>query len=207
MTDTSHLNEVALNKAMTSPALTHKSKKTGTFAYPKQFNGLVPKIIEVRKDTYPSIHRGSGYAVKGEYYYAWVNIYGAVSVIFRDGSTLGLLPSEFDVFEYWNAEFKGVTNHGNQILSSGFIILPKKTHNYTAIQSFEVIVPTNEMETIGEILNLSMFGEYCPDNSMRGYSLEYLLSLPENYRVNAIYQKGQLIKMNCPKINLISNKQ
>lgn len=205
MNDPTHLNQVALNKAMTSPALLEKSKKTGTFSYPKQFNGLVPKIIKVTKDAYPSIHRDSGYAVKGEYYYAWVNIYGAVSAIFRDGETLGLFPSEFEVFEYWELNFKGITKEGNQILALESQQIPKKMFHYTAIQSFEVVVPTNEMETVGEILNLSIFGEYCLDNSLRGYSLEYLLGLPENYRVNVIIQQGQKIKMNYQKINLTTH--
>lgn len=208
MNDTTHLNEVALNHAMSSPAHTQKSRKTGTFGYPKQFKGLVPKIIQVKKDAYPCINRGNGYAVNGEYYYAWVNSYGAVSAIFRDGSTLGLLPSEFDVFEYWEANFNGITKEGNQILSSATFKtnVPKSKH-YTCIQSFEVVEPTNQMEMPGEILHLSNFGEYCPDNSLRGYSLEYLLAFPANYRVNVIIQKGQAIKLTYPKINLNPNKQ
>jgi hypothetical protein len=50
-----------------------------------------------------------------------------------------------------------------------------KKDRYTAILEFEVIAPTNDMETIGEKLKLSAFGEYCPDASMRGYSLLHLL--------------------------------
>lgn len=65
----------------------------------------------------------------------------------------------------------------------------KKKH-YTAITEFEVIAPTNDMETIGEKLKLSMFGEYCPDNSLRGYSLLHLLDHPLHYRVSKITMQG-----------------
>ena len=63
--------------------------------------------------------------------------------------------------------------------------------NWTAILEFEVIKPTNEMETKGEKIKLSAFGEYCPDNSLRGYQLAYLLMRPKNYRPTKIVSKGQ----------------
>lgn len=66
-----------------------------------------------------------------------------------------------------------------------------KKQYYTAITEFEVINPTNEMESIGEKLYLSSFGEYCPDNSLRGYSLLALLQSPENYRPSKIISRGQ----------------
>jgi hypothetical protein len=71
-----------------------------------------------------------------------------------------------------------------------------KKDRYTAILEFEVIAPTNEMETIGEKLKLSAFGEYCPDASMRGYSLLHLLDHPLHYRVSLIEMKG--IKYEIP---------
>lgn len=54
------------------------------------------------------------------------------------------------------------------------------------ITEFEVIKPTNEIESVGEKLKLSAFGEFCPDNSLRGYSIQFLLSSPENYRVSKV---------------------
>ena len=62
---------------------------------------------------------------------------------------------------------------------------------YTAIIEFEVIAPTNDMEKVGEKLNLSMFGEFCPDNSLRGYSLLYLIDHPKHYRISKITMQGK----------------
>jgi hypothetical protein len=72
------------------------------------------------------------------------------------------------------------------------LINTKKMENkhYTAILEFEVINPTNDMESVGEILSLSSFGEYCPENSLRGYSLLFLLDHPKYYRVSKIAQQG-----------------
>lgn len=66
-----------------------------------------------------------------------------------------------------------------------------KNENYTAILEFEVIAPTNDVEKVGEVLKLSHFGEYCPDNSMRGYSLLHLLDHPSHYRISKIISKGE----------------
>lgn len=66
---------------------------------------------------------------------------------------------------------------------------PKKQH-YTTILEFTVIKLRTEMETVGEILKLSQFGEYCPDNSLRGYSLTWLLDHPEYYRASKVISQG-----------------
>lgn len=68
-----------------------------------------------------------------------------------------------------------------------------KKENYTAILEFEVIAPTNEMEYVGEKISLSQFGEYCPENSMRGYSLLFLIDHPNHYRVTKITQRGKTL--------------
>lgn len=65
-----------------------------------------------------------------------------------------------------------------------------KKDRYTAITEFEVISPTNDIETVGEKLELSMFGEYCPDASLRGYSLLFLLDHPSHYRVSKVIIQG-----------------
>lgn len=61
----------------------------------------------------------------------------------------------------------------------------------SCITSFIVVKPTNEFESYGEKLNLSIHGEYCPKQSLRGYQLAFLLEHPENYKVGKIIQKGQ----------------
>ncbi len=66
-----------------------------------------------------------------------------------------------------------------------------KKDRYTAITEFEVIAPTNDLEFIGEKLKLSNFGEFCPDNGLRGYSLLSLLDHPSHYRVSKMTMKGK----------------
>lgn len=67
-----------------------------------------------------------------------------------------------------------------------------KQENHTAITEFEVIAPTNDIEVVGWKLKLSAFGEYCPDNSLCGYSLLHLLDHPKHYRVTKIMMKGKV---------------
>jgi apolipoprotein N-acyltransferase len=62
--------------------------------------------------------------------------------------------------------------------------------NWTAIIEFEVVKPTSDIEKKGEKIKLSPFGEYCPDNSLRGYQLSYLLLHSKNYRPSKIVCKG-----------------
>lgn len=64
----------------------------------------------------------------------------------------------------------------------------------TLIVSFIIIDPNHEMETRGEILKLSAFGEYCPDNSLRGYKLAYLLKNSSSYQPYEIMDQGQITK-------------
>lgn len=72
-----------------------------------------------------------------------------------------------------------------------------KKENYTAIKQFIVIKPTNKYETVGEEIDLSRFGEFCPDKSLRGYTLLFLLDHPDHYRVSKIVMKG--ITYNIPQ--------
>ena len=65
-----------------------------------------------------------------------------------------------------------------------------KNSNWTTITEFEVIKPTNEMESKGEKLKLSKFGMYCPDGSLRGYYIAFLLINNKNYRPTKIVSKG-----------------
>lgn len=90
------------------------------------------------------------------------------------------------------------TQQGNDFIASvrrSSFHKPRK-EQYTTITEFEVVEPQYELETIGERLKLSNFGEYCPDASMRGYSLEELLTKPKHYRVKVIIQMGETISFN-----------
>lgn len=65
-----------------------------------------------------------------------------------------------------------------------------KKKNDTRILEFTIIAPTCDIETTGEVLKLSPFGEFCPDNSLRAYSLLFLLDHPLHYRISKIAMKG-----------------
>lgn len=84
--------------------------------------------------------------------------------------------------------------HGNDLVSD---TKNRSFHGfYTAILEFEVVNPQHDLETIGERLKLSTFGEYCPDSSLRGYALEELLIKPQHYRPKVIVQHGEIISLN-----------
>jgi hypothetical protein len=90
------------------------------------------------------------------------------------------------------------TRHGNDFIADvrrSSFHKPKK-EQYTTILEFEVVKPQHELETVGERLKLSMFGEYCPDTSLRGYELEELLLKPQHYRAKVIVQMGETVSLN-----------
>jgi len=90
------------------------------------------------------------------------------------------------------------TRHGNDFIADvrrSCFHKPKKQH-YTSIIEFEVVKPQHELETVGERLKLSMFGEYCPNASLRGYELEELLTKPQHYRPKVIIQMGETVSLN-----------
>jgi len=90
------------------------------------------------------------------------------------------------------------TQHGNDFIASvrrSSFHKPKR-EQYTAILEFEVVKPQHELETVGERLKLSMFGEYCPDASLRAYELEELLTKPQHYRPKVIAQMGETVSLN-----------
>lgn len=61
----------------------------------------------------------------------------------------------------------------------------------TTILEFVVIAPQHELETVGEKLKLTEFGEYCPDNSFRSYELYELLAKPQFYRPWKLVKNGK----------------
>lgn len=90
-----------------------------------------------------------------------------------------------------------ITRFGSRIiavLNKAIVYKPKKKQ-YTSILSFEVIKPQHDIETVGEVLELSSFGEYCPEASMRGYSLEELLIKTDHYRPKVIVQMGEVLEL------------
>tara|TARA_R110002073_G_scaffold174248_1_gene331439 strand:+ start:160 stop:468 length:309 start_codon:yes stop_codon:yes gene_type:complete len=90
------------------------------------------------------------------------------------------------------------TRYGNDFIADvrhSYFHKPKK-EQYTTILEFEVVKPQHDLETVGERLKLSMFGEYCPDASLRGYELEELLMKPQHYRPKVIVQMGETVSLN-----------
>lgn len=90
--------------AATSPALTYKSDKKGSFAYPNYFNNRTPLKVRmtttVRTDFIVHNEQLSVKAEERKEYFVWVNSYGAVSAIMQDGQRLGLKPGEFEVVSF-----------------------------------------------------------------------------------------------------------
>jgi len=74
-------------------------------------------------------------------------------------------------------------------------MISRQLNRQTYIKSFRVIKPADELETVGEILTMSIFGEFCPANSLRGYSLYELISAPEHYEVYEIFQRGTTYRL------------
>lgn len=97
-----------LSAAFTSPALRWQSDKEGREGYPANFRGRVPLKVKLAKTVRSDLTefapilgiKKDTIALKDVEYYVWVNSYGAVSVILKNGERLGLLPSEFDVTEW-----------------------------------------------------------------------------------------------------------
>ena len=78
-----------------------------------------------------------------------------------------------------------------QLKNGTYKITPFRVDRCTTIISFKVVVP-DEAEIQDEIISLSYFGEYCPDNSLRGYQLEYLLQNSDRYQIHQIMEKGTI---------------
>jgi hypothetical protein len=66
------------------------------------------------------------------------------------------------------------------------------------------VKPKHELKAAGERLKLSMFGEYFPDASLRGYALEELLTKPQHYRPKVIIQMGETVSLNyaCKELSI-----
>lgn len=89
--------------AATSPALTYKSDKKGSFAYPNYFNNRTPLKVRMTTTIVPDFFLPTNMNMKAEIkkeYFVWVNSYGAVSAIMPDGQRLGLKPGEFEVVSF-----------------------------------------------------------------------------------------------------------
>ena len=77
---------------------------------------------------------------------------------------------------------------GGMLQKSQFRLYMKNT----GILSFKVAKPKYDRDKEGELLELSQFGEYCPANSLRGYSLTELLKHPENYHIHQVFDRGEV---------------
>lgn len=82
------------------PAMDYKERDKFGFEYP--FGDGAPRIVQLTKDVqsshfYAPNGRAKLFARAGEKYNVWVNSYGAVSVVLKNGKKLGLLPGEYVV--------------------------------------------------------------------------------------------------------------
>lgn len=75
--------------------------------YPKKYEGRVPLKIRMLKTVTSDIpfffteaKMRAPDAIEGQEYYVHVNSHGAVTVIFENGTTLGVRPKEFEVIEW-----------------------------------------------------------------------------------------------------------
>jgi hypothetical protein len=68
---------------------------------------------------------------------------------------------------------------------------PQITH-YSAITEFEVVEPLLvDRETVGQKLKLRTSGEFGPDDQRSGYSLIWLATQPQHYRISKIVHKNR----------------
>jgi hypothetical protein len=90
--------EQIIEKTKTSPALQKQAK------YPVRWEGKVPLKIKCLKTVHPEpfflSHKQDTICEAPKEYYVWVNSYGAVSAILKNGEQLGLKPDEFEVTEW-----------------------------------------------------------------------------------------------------------
>lgn len=88
-------------KAKTSPALTRQGN-----GYPTRYNGQVPAEIKMLQTVRSGMPFGSSVEplLSGQTYPCWVNSYGAVSGIDKNGEALGVISAEFEVVAYWGME-------------------------------------------------------------------------------------------------------
>lgn len=88
---------------MQSAALTFQNYtgKRETY-YPKDWAGKVPLKIRLKTDVRSDIPFDPMGAMANEEHYCQVNSHGAVSIVFPDGTLLGIKPAEFEVIEWHN---------------------------------------------------------------------------------------------------------
>lgn len=101
--------EEMISCALNSPALVHRSRDEGKFAYPAYFNDKVPLKVRMNTVVEPDMpgifpYKEGTFCLYGHEYYVWVNSYGAVSAILENGEQLGLKPGEFEVIE-WHEDY------------------------------------------------------------------------------------------------------
>lgn len=100
--------------SLESPALKHRDDQ-----YPNRFQDRVPwkiRMLETVKPDVPEqfigdgLHTTATVAVQGDVVECWVNSYGAVSAICRNGFKLGVKPDEYEVVEWHPDAPKGVVD-------------------------------------------------------------------------------------------------
>lgn len=80
-------------KVFDSPALIRRAN-----GYPTEWQGKVPLLVRLTKGVKSDIPLSTiPFADDGDVYPVWVNSFGAVAIIYKDGNTLGVMPKEFEV--------------------------------------------------------------------------------------------------------------
>lgn len=89
--------------ALTSSALKFQSTDS-KHPYPSRYNGKVPLKVKMNKtvlpDSFPFIRQEHLRAEINKEYYVYVNSFGAVSAIMKDGKQLGLKQWEFEITQW-----------------------------------------------------------------------------------------------------------
>ena len=88
-------------KVFDSPALIRRAN-----GYPSQYKGRVPLFVKMSRTVtsdLPLVVMEDGdekIAIGENEYPVWVNSYGAVAIVYSNGSTLGVKPDEFTVTKF-----------------------------------------------------------------------------------------------------------
>ena len=85
-------------KVFDSPALIRRAN-----GYPLDWRGQVPLTVKLTKNVQSDLPIGDPHkllAISSDEYPVWVNSYGAVAIVYPNGSTLGVKPDEFTVTRF-----------------------------------------------------------------------------------------------------------
>ena len=85
-------------KVFDSPALIRRAN-----GYPLDWRGQVPLTVKLTKNVLSDLPAEGSHdfsALSSDEYPVWVNSYGAVAIVYPNGSALGVMPDEFTVTRF-----------------------------------------------------------------------------------------------------------